>query len=193
MRVSVAASLLVAYFGATAATAIADPADDVNQAVKAFSAAKSVHADISSPEGSGTEDMIAPDKDKTTAMYMGRQIQIIKIGADRYVNYTGTWQKGRYTGAGDPINSQMDAAMNAVLKQRDIRQEFNVSDAGTAMVGGVQAHKYHLVDKGRGDVTADVYVGAGHLPLRLVVNSDGGAVTWTYSRYNRVADFSAPI
>jgi hypothetical protein len=193
MRLSVAASLFVAFSVATIAVASADPADDVNQAIKAFAAARSVHADITAPNGSGTEDMVAPNKDKMTFSYMGRQMQIVKIGADRYINYTGTWQRARFTGAGDPINSQIDAAVNAVLKQKDVREEYKVSDAGMAMVNGTPAHKYRLVKKDDPRAHGDVFVGPGNLPLRLVIDTRQGPLTFTYSEYNSVPNFSAPI
>jgi outer membrane lipoprotein-sorting protein len=191
MRFLVTAAFISALGCATAAAALADPADDINQAIRTFASAKSVHVDVTSARGSGTEDMVAPNKSNASYAFMGHQIQIVKIGSDRWINVTGQWKRARSASA-LAINSQIDAAVNAVLQQKDVREEYVVSDGGTATVGTVPAHKYHLVDKDTSK-SGDVFVGADHLPLRIVIDMESGPLTFTYSRYNSVPDISPPI
>src|SRR5664279_2611575 len=142
MRSIAAAALLAAFVSATAATAFADPADDINGAIKAFAAVHSVHVDVATPIGSGTQDMVNPNKSKETLSFMGREMQIVKIGPERWINVTGQWRKAHSSKA-NPIDSQIDMANTVVLQHKDVREAYIVSDGGAATIGSVPAHKYH--------------------------------------------------
>src|SRR5664279_4656929 len=144
MRFLAAAALFTAFVLATAATAFADPADDINGTIKAFAAVHSVHVDIATPIGSGTQDIVNPNKSKESFSFMGREMQIVKIGPDRWINTAGQWRKARPSSA-NPINSQIDMA-NTVVLQQDVREAYIVSDGGSATIGSISAHKYHLID-----------------------------------------------
>jgi hypothetical protein len=187
-----AAAFFLTFVFAAAAAAFAAPADDINGVIKAFAAVRSVHVDLTSPEGSGTEDMVNPNKSKINVSFMGREIQVVKIGQDRWTNANGQWRKSRSKRA-NPIDSEIDMANSLVLEQKDIREAYTVTDGGAATIGIVPVHKYHLVDKSNPAKTGDAFIGPGQLPLKIVINSMGGGMTFTYSNYNGVADISAPM
>lgn len=193
MRTSLLVTLFSVSVFATIAQAVADPAGDVNQAIKAFAAIKSVHVDVTAPMGGGSEDMVEPNKIRYSLSIMQRQIQIVRIGPDSWVNMSGQWRKSS-SASRNPIVTQMDLARQAILKQKDIREEYTVSSAGSATVGGVTGLKYHVVDKSDPSRSADVVIGANHLPLQIMFNSPrGGPLTFTYSQYNSVADITPPM
>ncbi len=192
MRFPVFATFFSAIGLATAAAAYADPADDINQAIQAFAAVKSVHVDVTATQGSGTEDMVPSNKSSESFTLMGRQIQIVKIGPDRWINVAGQWRRGR-SALDLPINSQIDYAVNLVLKQKDVREEYTVSDGGTATIGDVPAHKYHLVDKNLTARSGDIFVGSDRLPVRIVIDTRLGPMTFTYSKYSSVPDINPPV
>jgi len=192
MRVFVAAALFSALALSSIAAASADPADDINQAIRAFAAVKSVHVDLTAATGSGTQDMVAPNKSKESYTYMERQIQVVKIGPDRWINVDGQWRK-THSASDNAIDSQIDQARKVILDQKDIREGYTVSDGGMATIGAVPAHKYHLVDKNKSSEHGDVFIGPDHLPLRIVIDTTLGPLTYTYSRYNSIPDFNAPI
>ena len=193
MRFLAAATLFAAFMLTADGAAFADPADDINVAIKAFAALKSVHVDITAAAGSATEDMVNPSKSKETYSFMGREIQIVKIGPDRWINVTGQWRKAHSSTSASPIDSQIDMANSLVLEQKDVRGSYTVSDGGSVTIGTVSAHKYHLADKDSSSRQGDVFIGPGQLPLRIVIDSTSGPITYTYSNYNNVADISAPI
>jgi hypothetical protein len=49
------------------------------------------------------------------------------------------------------------------------------------------------VQKENHSKAGDVFIGPGQLPLRIVLDSTSGSLTFTYSNYNGVADISAPM
>jgi outer membrane lipoprotein-sorting protein len=191
MRSFIVALLFASLFSTTVAPALADPAGDLQQAMSAFAAVKSVHIDMKTENGgTGTEDMVAPNKMRATMTMMGRQMQMVRIGDDTWVNFMGQWRKTHYS---NPIITQMNAAQAILSKHKDVREGYNVTDGGPAMVNGTPAHKYHMVDKQNG-ASIDVYVGPGHLPLQIVwSHASGENMTWTYSQYNSVADITPPM
>jgi len=192
MRRSLVALLVTSFFSLTIAPAFADPAGDLNAAIRAFAAAKSVHVDVKTSRGvTGAIDMVQPDKSRTTVSMMGRQTQVVIIGKDEYINMNGSWQKSHY-GAANPIITQMNAAQAVLNKNHDIRKEYKVSGGGPAMVNGTPARKYHLVGKDNGSAV-DVYIGAGNLPLQIAWGMADENMTWTYSQYNNVPDITPPM
>ena len=193
MRSFLGALLLTSLFSMTIAPALADPAGDINQAVKAFAAVKSVHIDVTGGNGmTGSEDMVAPNKSHITYNMMGRQMQMIRIGQDVWVNAMGSWSKGTHYMSTNPIVTQMDAAQAILNKNKDVREKYKVTDAGSGMVNGTTAHKYHMVDKGNGS-QIDVYLAPNHLPLQIVFGKGDQGMTWTYSQYNSVSDIAPPM
>jgi len=186
------AFLAACFFALGPGTALADPADDINQAIRAFAAVQSVHVDVTAPNGmSASEDMVAPNKSHIWFTMMGRPMQWVIIGNDTYVNYGGSWKKSRSTAA-NPIVTQMNAAQRIILKNKDVREQYRVTGGAPAAVNGTPARKYHLVDKSNGSAV-DVYLGPGSLPLQIVFDRGDDGMTWTYTHYNGVAGVNAPM
>ncbi|HEV3152836.1 MAG TPA: hypothetical protein VGZ02_03420 [Candidatus Baltobacteraceae bacterium] len=190
MRTCIATLTLLALAFA-AAPAFADPVGDLNQALHAFSQIKSVHTDVTSPGGEASIDQIGAHKMRYSATIMGRQMQVVRINADSWVNVGGHWTHDNY--GQNPMFTQIGAAQNAIMHQKNVGDGYIVTNAGTVTVNGVSGTKYHLVDKDNHERAADVIIGPNHLPLQLIFDTKSGeGATATYSQYNSVADFGPP-
>jgi hypothetical protein len=176
--------VIASFISVTAQPALADPADDLAAVKKAFQSVSSVHIEFKKSQESGSLDMINPSKLHWT---LSNGIQVVTIGQQSWMSMGGKW-----------IEQPQQPAMAATMMQRfrslnlegaDIRKNYIVRDAGTAMADGAPARKYHIVNKHNGH-TFDLLVGANRLPVRYI-GSDGD--TWTFSQYNSVADIKPPM
>lgn len=191
MRSSLLLLTFAAFLTSAVLPAAADPAGDLNQAVNAFAQIQSVHIDVAAPQGGGgTIDQVGTNKMRASWNIMGRQVQLVRIGKDSWVNMNGQWIHDTH---GNGTFTQIASAQSAVLQQKDVTKDYTVSSAGTASVNGTSGQKYHLVKKDDPSDTADVVIGPNHLPLQLTVNSSKGPLTFTYSNYNGVADITPPM
>lgn len=186
MRFLIAMALLAALGCASAAPAAADPMNDLLQMRKAFAALHSVHLDLAAGGMTAGIDMVAPNKFRET---LSNGMQIIKIGADSWSNIGGHWMKSPYSTA--TLQTQIDIARNAGFES-EVTKDYAVTDAGASAVGGIPAHKYRVVDKQTGHAF-DIWVGMNHLPVQVRMDTKRGPAVITYSRYNALADITAPM
>ncbi len=163
----------------------ADTTGDMAAMWQAFASVHSFHDDITTPRGSIAMDFVAPDKYHMT---MNGQMQLIKIGSDMWMNMGGAWQHMPAVGA--MVQRPMDMARNAGM-QGGGASDYAITDDGTAMLGGVLAHKYHMVSKSNGNVV-EMWV-VKNLPVQVQTSGSEGAATIKYSQYNSVPDITPPV
>jgi hypothetical protein len=184
MRSSVLVLLFAAMTFATTVPASADATSDMLAMGQAFASVHSFHADITTPRGAMSMDVVQPDKFHMT---MNGKMQMIKIGSDMWVNANGQWQH-LPSMAGGMMQRPMDMAHNAGM-QGNGPSDYNITDLGPAMLGGVPTHRYHMVGK-TGD-TVDMWV-SKNLPLQVQATGKDGTATIKYSEYNSVPDITPP-
>lgn len=185
MRSSVLALLFASMTVLTAAPALADTTSDMGAMARAFAGVHSFHADISTPKGAVSIDMIEPDKYHMT---MNGKMQMIKIAGDLWMNMGGQWQHMPMMGAA--LQRPMDMAHNAGLQEKGA-SGYTITDGGPAMLDGMLTHKYHMVSKTDGSVV-DMWV-AKDLPVQVQVPGSEGVTTIKYSEYNSVPDITPPM
>ncbi len=179
MRFTGTALLVSALTAFSIAPVLADPTSDISQMRKSFAALHSVHAEMTSKNGSTVSlDMVQPNKYRVST----RGMQMVIIGATQWYNMRGQW---RVVPMPKAAQTQMDFARRAGFD--NLMPEYTITDAGMDTVRGISAHKYHLVNKKDGN-TLDVW-GSNNLPVRIV--SRGATID--YSQYNSVADITPPM
>ncbi len=186
MRPGIVFLFAVSLTPAFAAPALADPMGDLEAARKAFTALRSVHAEVGMRNGQQLElDIVKPHKFRATTP-MG---QMVSDGTNMWINMSGRWMKVPTSGR-ESILASLDESQSAGQMAK-IRKDCTARNAGAAVVAAVASIKYALTCKNN-DEPADVWVGPGHLPVRIQVNKGSDATTITYSRYNSVPDFAMP-
>jgi hypothetical protein len=167
--------------------AAANPTADMVAMGRAYAAAKSFHADMRTADGRTMSiDAVLPDKFHET---MG-PMEIIFIGGQGYMKQGSSWSKlpmampmmRRAFAMAQPSGSYDPA------KQSD----YTISYMGSETVNGVAASHYRVQSKSNKQ-PVDMWIGANHLPARIVAQGDRGPVTIDYSQWNAVPDITAPI
>lgn len=178
--------VLVASLALCAAPAQADPTADMLRVQQAFSALKSVHADMSTADGHTVSvDYVTPDKFHET-LFNG--MQIIAIGTNVWMYSGGRWMK--LPGAMTPVKTMMQNVRTAGVTNA-IRTD-KITDLGPSLAQGVPARHYRIVGKDASQ-PVDIWVRADHLPVQVIVGSARGPMTIHYSRFNTVGDIPAPM
>lgn len=184
--VALAAAALLAF---SAAPAAANTTTDMVQMQKAFSAVKSFHCDMRTPDGKAiTLDYITPDKFHET---LSNGMEMIRIGSDTWMKRDGNWMKLPIEMP--QMHAMMDQLRNGGLKH-DASKNYTIDDLGMGAVAGVTAHHYRITDTSDGDkAPVNMWVGTDHLPVQVEVSTPHGPMTVTYSHYNDVPDITAPM
>jgi hypothetical protein len=185
MRASLFALVFASMTMLAVAPASADATAGMMAMMQAFAGVHSYHADITTPKGQTLSmDVIQPDK---VHMTMGGRMQMITIGGDTWMNMNGSWQ---HLPMANPMAQRpLDMAHHAGLSA-DGPSDYNITDLGPTMLGGVMTEKYHMVGK-TGD-TVDMWV-AKNLPLQVQATGKDGTATIKYSEYNSVPDITPPM
>lgn len=186
MRFLRSAVLLLACAAMTLPAA-ANPTADMVAMGRAFAAAKSWHADMHTSDGRViTVDAVLPDKYHETVGPM----EVIFLGTTGYVKQGGKWMK---------LPMQIPAMRQAISMANPSgtydpskQTDYTIAYVGPDKINGAAANHYRITSKS-GKPPVDMWVGADHLPARIMTQSERGPVTIDYSQWNAVPDITAPI
>lgn len=154
--------------------AFAGPAGDFAKAIEAFQQAKSWHADEHFSNGRTVKvDYVAPDRwrvqptSKITELVIGKNVYMVRNGHAMRL----------------PFGGGMIRKMIRKLSTGKMTDEMRKSlrDLGMQTLNGHRVHVYSFTSQ---KIPETVYVGAGHLPVQVVIHDKKHPATITYSKFN---------
>lgn len=181
-------AVLVLACAAMTLPAAANPTADMVAMSRAYASAKSWHADLHTSDGKTMKiDAVMPDKFHETIGPM----EVIFLGTAGYVKQGSTWMK---------LPMEIPAMRRAISMANPSgnydpskQTDYTISYVGAETVNGVAASHYRITSKSGKQQPVDMWVGANHLPARIIAQGDRGQVTIDYSQWNAVPDITAPI
>lgn len=166
----------------------ANPSSDVVQAWRAFGHVKSYHTDMKTNSRTMSVDIIVPNKMHAT---MSEGMQMIRINADAWIYREGSWMK--LPAAMPQTGAMADNARTMGMKSNPNPDAYTITYLGPAAVNGTAAQHYRIVRKDNSTKPIEMWIGANHLPLQVVTQTDSGPMTILYSNYNAVPDITPPM
>lgn len=189
LRSKLLSSVIAAVVLAVPALAQAGPPGDLMQAWRNFGGLKSFHADMKTPGNLNIGlDQIMPDKMRITT---SEGMQMIRIGSDMWIYRGGSWMK--IPVAMPQMASMGQAAQTMGMSGKPDPDTYTITDLGPAVVNGTAAHHYRIASKDNSERPVEMWIGANHLPLEIVEQTDKGPMTILYSHYNAVPDITPPV
>lgn len=187
-RLSTAVAALLS-FAAAPIFAQANPLGDVNQAWRTFGTVKSFHAEIKMPNNRTISlDEIVPDKMHVT---LPQGMQMIRINADQWIYREGSWMK--IPMAMPQAGTIADSARRMGIKGKPDPGSYSITSLGAAVVNGTATQHYRIARKDNSTKPIEMWIGANHVPVEVMTQSDEGPTTIFYSNYNGVPDITAPM
>ncbi|HEV3153483.1 MAG TPA: hypothetical protein VGZ02_06755 [Candidatus Baltobacteraceae bacterium] len=181
-------SVLLAGIVSTVCVAqgLADPVSDLAQMQASFGAVHSMHFDIVRRDGRRMSiDMIKPDRYR--GMLAGG-VQAVIIGSTTWTSNSGHWGVDpKAKGASGEYLQNARTPLNG-----EPARDFTVVYLGPSNVGGIPVQHYRATRRGSA-VVDELWVGANHLPLKVMHEIPQGTTTILYSQYNNVAPINRPV
>ncbi len=188
VRLTIACAAL-GSFGVAPLVTQASPLTDIGQAWRTFGTLKSFHADIKMPNSRTISlDEIVPDKMHVT---LPEGMQMIRIDSDQWIYRGGSWMK--IPMAMPQGGAIADSARTMGIKNAPAPDSYSVTYLGTAVVSGVTTQHYRIARKDNTTKPTEMWIGANHLPVQVMTQTDNGPMTILYSKYNAIPNITAPI
>jgi len=164
------------------ARAFADPAGDFAKVIEAFQQAKSWHADEHFSNGRTVKvDYVAPDRwrvqptPKITELVIGKDVYMVRNGHATRLPFGGGMIR------------KMIRKLSTGRMTDEIRQ--SLRDLGMQTLNGKRVHVYSYTSQ---KIPETVYIGAGHLPVQVVMHDKKHPATITYSKFNAPITIEQP-
>jgi outer membrane lipoprotein-sorting protein len=178
---------LVVLIAATTVAALADPTNDLKNAMINLSKASAYHMTASIGGHAIEGDVVKPNKMHITAGPM----EMIIIDKTSYFKMQGTWHQFSAPGM-DRMTAPMTYAQDFAEKAKS-NPNINVSDLGMKTVDGAAYHAYLIKDSDGSGSATTVYVDGNGYPARMDVVDSHGTQTVTFSNFNGAITIDAPI
>jgi hypothetical protein len=174
----------VALIAATAVPALADPTNDLKNAMLNLAKATSYHMEADIKGKTVDVDMMPPGK---LHMTMGSSMEMIKIDSDMYLKMGGSWRKFNIPGM-DQMTQMFTSRIESASHPAS---DMTVVDLGPKVVDGVPLHGYNVKSKaGDKEFGSTMYVDGGGMLVRIET-PDNGVIR--ISKFNQPIAIVAPI
>jgi hypothetical protein len=175
---------IVALLALSASPALADPTNDLKNAMIALATAKSYHLSMTTAGGHTAEgDVVNPGRVHLTAGPM----EIIVIDKTTYVKIQGAWHQFAMPGM-DHIMGPVAMVQNFAKSHEDMI----VTDLGPKSVDGTLLHAYGVKNAGS-TKNATIYIDAAGLPARIENTEGEGLNVVKFSNFNGPISIDPPL
>ncbi len=175
---------IVALVALAAAPAVADPTNDLKNAMIALASAKSYHLSMTTAGGHTAEgDVVNPGRVHIVAGPM----DVIVIDKTTYVKIQGAWHQFAMPG--------MDRMMGPVAMVQNFaktHEDMVVTDLGPKTVDGTVLHAYGVKNAGSAK-NAVIYIDAAGLPARIENTENDGLDVVKFSNFNGPISIDPPV
>jgi hypothetical protein len=176
---------IVALVALSAAPALADPTNDVKNAMIGLANASSYHISATAAGHAMEGDFVKPGKMHLTA----GPFEMIVIDKTTYVKMQGAWHQFTFPGM-DRVMAPLSHAQNFLKSHDDI----TVTDLGPKVVGGATLHAYGVKNSTNSDRPITVYLDSSGTLVRIdVADNDGNTSTINFSNMNGPITIDPPV